>query len=64
MPHVDRFRRAEEDLLAIAEYIGRDNPAAAFRWLDQIESKLLMLAKQPFLGEKNGIIQSIHLDRC
>ena len=51
MARVDRFRRAEEDLLAIAEYIARDNPSAAARWLDQIEGKLLVLAMQPYMGE-------------
>jgi toxin ParE1/3/4 len=51
MARVDRFRRAEEDLLAIAEYIARDNPGAAARWLDQIEEKLLLLAKHPYMGE-------------
>ncbi len=51
MARVDRFRQAEEDLLAIAEYIARDNPTAAARWLDQIERKLDLLAKQPYMGE-------------
>jgi toxin ParE1/3/4 len=51
MARVGRFRQAEEDLLAIAEYIAKDNPAAAVRWLDQIEEKLCLLAKQPFMGE-------------
>jgi len=51
MARVDRFRRAEEDLLAIAEYIARDNPSAAVRWLDKIEEKFLLLAKQPYMGE-------------
>jgi toxin ParE1/3/4 len=51
MARVDRFRRAEEDLLAIAEYIARDNPTAAVRWLDHIEEKLSLLAKYPMIGE-------------
>ncbi len=51
MARVDRFRQAEEDLLAIAEYIARDNPSAAAHWLDGIEEKLLLLAKQPYMGE-------------
>jgi toxin ParE1/3/4 len=51
MARVDRFRRAEEDLLAIAEYIARDNPSAAAHWLDQIEEKLLLLAQNPQMGE-------------
>jgi toxin ParE1/3/4 len=51
MSRVDRFRRAEEDLLTIAEYIARDNPIAAAHWLDQIELQLLQLAENPYLGE-------------
>lgn len=51
MARVDRFRRAEEDILAIAEHIAQDNPTAAARWLDQIEQKFLLLAQQPYMGE-------------
>lgn len=51
MARVDRFRQAEEDLLAIAEYIARDNPTAAANWLDEMEAALLILAKQPYAGE-------------
>jgi toxin ParE1/3/4 len=51
MAQVSRFRQAEEDLLAIAEFIARDNPDAAARWLDQIEMKLRDLAMQPYSGE-------------
>jgi toxin ParE1/3/4 len=51
MARVDRFRRAEEDLLAIAEYIARDSPMAAARWLEQVEKKLELLATHPLLGE-------------
>jgi toxin ParE1/3/4 len=51
MARVDCFRQAEEDLLAIAEYIARDNLSAAARWLDHIEKKLAILATQPYLGE-------------
>ena len=51
MARIDRFRQAEEDLLAIAEYIARNNPAAAARWLNQIEEKFDALAMQPYLGE-------------
>jgi toxin ParE1/3/4 len=51
MARVDRSRLAEADLLAIAEYIARDNPTAASRWLDRIEEKFLLLARQPYMGE-------------
>jgi toxin ParE1/3/4 len=51
MPRVDRFRRAEEDLLTIAGNIAKDNPSAAARWLDEIEDTLNLLAQQPGIGE-------------
>lgn len=51
MARVERSRPAEEDLLAIANYIAADNPAAAARWLDGIEEKLLSLARLPLMGE-------------
>jgi toxin ParE1/3/4 len=51
MAHISRFRQAEEDLLAIAEYIAADNPTAAVNWLDRIEEALALLASQPYLGE-------------
>lgn len=38
-------------MLAIANYIAADNPAAAARWLDGIEEKLLSLARNPLMGE-------------
>ncbi len=37
--------------MAIAEYIARDNPAAAARWLDKIEGTLSLLASYPLMGE-------------
>jgi toxin ParE1/3/4 len=52
MAHVSRFREAEEDLLAIAEYIAHDNPMAAAKWLDMIERTLSLLASHPLVGEK------------
>ncbi|MEX2316228.1 MAG: type II toxin-antitoxin system RelE/ParE family toxin [Pirellulales bacterium] len=51
MAEVARFRRAEEDLLAIAERIAQDSPRAASRWLDRIERTLSLLASQPLMGE-------------
>jgi plasmid stabilization system protein ParE len=44
MARVYRFRRAEEDLLAIANHIAADNPTAAAKWLDRIEATLSLLA--------------------
>jgi plasmid stabilization system protein ParE len=51
MPRIDRFRRAEEDLLAIANHIALDNRAAAAKWLDKIEATLSLLASHPLIGE-------------
>jgi toxin ParE1/3/4 len=51
MARVNRFRRAEEDLLAIADRIAADNPAAAAKWLDRIEGTLSLLASNPLMGE-------------
>jgi toxin ParE1/3/4 len=51
MARVHRFRRAEEDLLAIANHIATDNPAAAAKWLDTIERTLTLLASNSMMGE-------------
>jgi len=51
MGSVDRFRQGEEDLLSIAEFIARDKPTAALRWLDDIEAVLKLIAQQPYMGE-------------
>jgi toxin ParE1/3/4 len=51
MGSVDRFRQAEEDLLSIAEFIARDNPSVAVRWMDDIEAVLVRIAQQPYMGE-------------
>jgi toxin ParE1/3/4 len=41
---------AEEDLIEIALYIAKDNPAAADRVLDALEEKTELLAEFPGLG--------------
>lgn len=51
MAGVHRFRRAEEDLLAIANHIAIDSPAEAANWLDKIERTLAVLASHPMMGE-------------
>ena len=43
-------RPAERDLLAILEYIARDGPGAAVRFVDRIEEKCQMLANSPDMG--------------
>ncbi|MGD9633694.1 MAG: type II toxin-antitoxin system RelE/ParE family toxin [Pirellulales bacterium] len=52
MTRVTRSRRAEQDLLAIAEYISADNPTAAARWLDEIERNFTLLASYAGIGEE------------
>ncbi len=54
MAQVERSNPAEQDLISIAQYIARDNPIAAARWLDEIEQKFALLASQPFMGEVVG----------
>src|SRR5207302_279310 len=44
--------RAIGDLQEILEYIGRDNPAAAVRLIDQLEATCLHLAKSPRVGTR------------
>jgi toxin ParE1/3/4 len=46
-----RTRQAEEDLVGIWIYIAADNPGAADRLLDEIESKAQLLAVNPELGQ-------------
>jgi plasmid stabilization system protein ParE len=36
-------RRALSDLRAISEYIGKDNPAAALRWLERVHDFFALL---------------------
>lgn len=51
MPRIIRSSEATIDLAEIAIYIGKDNPAAAERWLDAIDRLLEMLAGNPGMGE-------------
>jgi toxin ParE1/3/4 len=39
-------------LSAIADFIAADNPAAAERWLDEVDQTLSVIAKYPYLGEQ------------
>ena len=43
---------ATEDLYENAEYISRDKPDAAYRWVENIEATCEMLANNPELGQK------------
>lgn len=50
MPKIQRTALAETDLIDIWLYVSQDNPEAADRLLDDIETTCLLLAKQPQLG--------------
>jgi toxin ParE1/3/4 len=52
---------AAEDLYENAEYISRDNPAAAYRWIDKIESTCEMLAENRETGQQRT---TRHHGRC
>jgi toxin ParE1/3/4 len=43
---------AEADLNEILEFIARDKPGAAFRWVQRIRDTCEQLAKQPAIGER------------
>jgi len=45
-----RTAQAEQDLIDLWLYIAQDNPDAADRMLDELESKFQLLAEQPYLG--------------
>jgi toxin ParE1/3/4 len=45
-----RTAQAEEDLIRIWNYIGRDSPRAADRPLDRLNAKSLALVRNPKLG--------------
>jgi toxin ParE1/3/4 len=52
MPNVHYSPLAAEDLYENAEYIARDRPDAAYRWVEKIESTCGLLAEYPDVGEQ------------
>jgi toxin ParE1/3/4 len=50
MLRIERTHRADEDLISIWLEIAKNNPVAADRILDAIESRWLQLAFHPFSG--------------
>jgi plasmid stabilization system protein ParE len=42
--------RARSDLLAVAEFIGRDNRQAALSWLSRLRKQAQLAAEHPFAG--------------
>ena len=51
MPRVDYAQEADNDLVGIAEFIARDKPEAARRWVQKIRDTCSTLAMQPEMGE-------------
>jgi toxin ParE1/3/4 len=43
---------AENDLNDILEYIARDKPEAAIRWIEKIRHTLKIVAENPEIGER------------
>ena len=46
---------AAKDLCDNAEYIARDKPDAAYRWVEAIEETCEQLARNPQMGEQRNI---------
>lgn len=51
MPRVIYAPAADDDLLAIAEYIARDKPEAARQWVANIQATCTILSTHPEMGE-------------
>ncbi|MDT8446588.1 MAG: type II toxin-antitoxin system RelE/ParE family toxin [bacterium] len=54
MPRILKTPLALEDTLEAAEFIYRDNPQAAERFLDLIDEKLKLLAENPLIGRERA----------
>jgi toxin ParE1/3/4 len=52
MARVVRTASAKADVLAIAEFIAKDKPLAAERWIEQLDERLELIATQPLMGER------------
>ena len=46
-----RSKQSEQDLIGIWRHIAADNPTAATRWLERIDSRIQSLINHPFMGE-------------
>jgi plasmid stabilization system protein ParE len=51
MARIVRTASAKADVLVIAEYIARDKPDAAERWVEALDNTLIQIAKSPLMGE-------------
>jgi len=45
-------RRAKDDLLGIARFIGADNPAAARAWVEKLREQARRVASTPMAGRR------------
>lgn len=52
MARIVRTEAAKADVLEILEYIARDKPSAAEKWLNKIDEDLFLIAKFPEMGER------------
>jgi toxin ParE1/3/4 len=52
MPKLTFSPLAEADLNEILEYISRDKPEAAIRWVQRIRETCELLARDPEIGER------------
>ena len=61
MPRAVQSSQARIDLIEIGLYIARDNPAAANRLVDTLESKYELLASAPGMGESRpDLLPDLH----
>ncbi|REJ69926.1 MAG: type II toxin-antitoxin system RelE/ParE family toxin [Planctomycetota bacterium] len=51
MAKVHYSKSASTDLAANAEYIARDKPDVAYRWIEKIEATCELLAANPEMGQ-------------
>ena len=54
MPKVHYSTLAAHDLFENAEYIAQDKPAAAYRWIEKIESACEFIAANPEVGQQRA----------
>jgi toxin ParE1/3/4 len=60
MPRYRISPAAREDLRQLRDFISRDDPAAADRFLDQIADRFLMLTRQPLIGSpRDDVIRGL-----
>ena len=52
---------ADSDLNAILEFIARDKPEAAERWVQKIRDTCLLLAENPDIGERRPEFKTVEI---